>query len=125
MPDTTSAAPPQTAATGLPPRYGPPISLAQAKHVMEAAEREASRHGWPMVITTQLSPAHQSVRGHAGGRRHGAQASVDAAPRGAGGRRAAHRAGEVVGAIGVSGMQSGQDGQVAQAGAAALERELG
>ena len=41
MPDTTPAAPPQTAA-GLPPRYGAPISLADAKRVMEAAERETA-----------------------------------------------------------------------------------
>ena len=32
------------------PLYGEPISLDRAKAVMEAAEAEATREGWPMVI---------------------------------------------------------------------------
>ena len=34
----------------LPPPYGPPITLADARQVMAAAEAEAAVHGWPMVI---------------------------------------------------------------------------
>lgn len=30
--------------------YGPPITLADAKQLIEAAKAEASRHGWPMNI---------------------------------------------------------------------------
>ncbi len=50
------AAPP--AAAGLLPEYGPPISLADAKRVAEAAEAEAAAHGWPMVIAIFDSTAH-------------------------------------------------------------------
>ena len=35
----------------LPPRYGAPITLAEAKRVMAAAEAECAKQGdWPMVI---------------------------------------------------------------------------
>jgi len=33
-----------------PPRYGAPITLEEAKQVMAAAEAEANRNEWPMVI---------------------------------------------------------------------------
>ena len=33
-----------------PPEYGAPITLAQAKKVMAAAEAEADRQGWPVAI---------------------------------------------------------------------------
>ena len=36
--------------TAGPPEYGPSISLADAKRVMAAAEAEALRNNWPMVI---------------------------------------------------------------------------
>jgi uncharacterized protein GlcG (DUF336 family) len=38
--------------------YGEPISLDQAKAVMEAAEAEAAREGWPMVIAIVDSGAN-------------------------------------------------------------------
>jgi uncharacterized protein GlcG (DUF336 family) len=37
-------------ATTAAPPYGEPISLDRAKAVMEAAEAEAAREGWPVVI---------------------------------------------------------------------------
>ena len=48
------AAPP----AGIPPEYGPPISLAAAKRVAAAAEAEAATHGWPMVIAIFDSSGH-------------------------------------------------------------------
>jgi len=39
-------------------RYGTPISLATAKVVMEAAEAEAVRNRWPMVIAIVDSTGH-------------------------------------------------------------------
>lgn len=33
-----------------PPEYGPPLTLAQAKTAMAAAEAHALANGWPMVI---------------------------------------------------------------------------
>jgi glc operon protein GlcG len=41
-----------------PPEYGQPISLDAAKRVMSAAEAEAVRHGWPMVIAIVDCGAH-------------------------------------------------------------------
>ncbi|MDH5184357.1 MAG: heme-binding protein [Gammaproteobacteria bacterium] len=46
----------QTPATPLP--YGMPISLHQARLVMQAAEEEATRHHWPMVIAIVDSAGH-------------------------------------------------------------------
>jgi len=37
-------------AQASPPQYGQPIALADAKRVMAAAEAEAARNAWPMVI---------------------------------------------------------------------------
>jgi uncharacterized protein GlcG (DUF336 family) len=39
-------------------QYGPPISLAAAKRVMEAAEKEASANNWAMVIAVADSTGH-------------------------------------------------------------------
>jgi glc operon protein GlcG len=41
-----------------PPSYGLPITLAQAKIVMAAAEAEALKNGWPMVIAIVDSGAN-------------------------------------------------------------------
>jgi glc operon protein GlcG len=49
----TSTANPQSL-----PEYGAPISLAVAKKVMAAAETEASRSNWPMVIAIVDSGSH-------------------------------------------------------------------
>ncbi|MES2937708.1 MAG: heme-binding protein [Pseudomonadota bacterium] len=40
------------------PPYGAPISLDQARAVMAAAEAEAQRNGWPMVISVVDSGGH-------------------------------------------------------------------
>ena len=47
-----------TASPILPMPYGAPISLDQARQVMSAAEAEAYRHHWPMVIAILDSHGH-------------------------------------------------------------------
>ncbi|MDQ7989666.1 MAG: heme-binding protein [Candidatus Dactylopiibacterium sp.] len=43
----------------LPPRYGAPVTLDEARRVMAAAEAECARQGdWPMVIAIVDSGAH-------------------------------------------------------------------
>lgn len=42
----------------LPPNYGPAITLDAAKKVMAAAEAEAARMSWPMVIAIVDSTGH-------------------------------------------------------------------
>jgi glc operon protein GlcG len=134
------------------PLYGDPISLDQAKAVMEAAEAEAAREGWPMVIAIVDSGAHlvmlhrmdQAQLGSVEISRLKAETAVkfrrptktfeDGIAGGGLGLRLLGlpnalplegglpilRDGRVVGAIGVSGMHSTQDAQVARAGLAAL-----
>jgi uncharacterized protein GlcG (DUF336 family) len=136
----------------LPPQYGAPISLQTAKKIMQAAEDEASRQQWPMVIAIVDSTGHllllqrmdQAQYGSIVVAQQKAQTALDfrrptkgfedAIAAGGTGSRLATMSnvialegglpllvgGEVVGAIGVSGMQSSQDAQVAQAGANAL-----
>jgi uncharacterized protein GlcG (DUF336 family) len=138
--------------TGSPPPYGPPISLADAKRVAEAAVAEAARHQWPMVIAIFDSTGHLALLHRMDQAQLGsvtvAQAKAESAVLfrrptqvfedlvGQGGNHLRLLAmpkvapleggvplmvdGAVVGAIGVSGMQSGQDQQVAEAGARAL-----
>jgi glc operon protein GlcG len=136
----------------LPPPYGAPIHLDQARLVAEAAEREAVAQGWPMAIAIVDSGGHlvlfhrlpQTQLGSvpiaiakaetAVNFRRPTKAFEDALAGGGQGLRLVTapglvalegglpimQRGEVIGAIGVSGMQSTQDAQVAQAGAAAL-----
>ena len=40
------------------PPYGPPISLEQARKVIAAAEAEAQKNNWPVVITVVDSGGH-------------------------------------------------------------------
>jgi uncharacterized protein GlcG (DUF336 family) len=128
------------------------ISLEGAKHMAAAAEAEAARNGWNVVIAVVDAFGELIVR-H---RRDGAQlASVEVAAGKArtavrwkrptkalddmiGGGRVAMIAvegivpmeggvpvivdGEVIGAVGVSGVVSSQDAQVAQAGVDALRK---
>lgn len=141
-------------APSLPPPYGAPITLDDARRVMAAAEAEAAAHGWPMAIAI-VGSGGQLVMLHALDQvQHGsvpvAQAKAETAVNfrrpsklfeeavaaGGLGLRILGMAnllpldgglpllidGRVVGAIGVSGMQSTQDAQVAAAGAAALSR---
>jgi glc operon protein GlcG len=148
--DRSSPAP--STGTAAPPPYGPPLSLADAKRVMAAAETEASRHGWPMVIAIVDSTGHlvmlhrldqaqfgsipiaQQKAETALNFRRATKVFEDAVAAGGLGLRLLSTANllplegglpllvgdAVVGAIGASGMQSTQDGQVASAGAKAL-----
>lgn len=141
----------QTAA--LPPAYGAPIALEQARKVMAAAEAEAMKNGWPVVITivdsggnavmmhrldnTQLgslSIAHGKAT-TANNLRRSTKALEDVLAAGGAGLRLLSFPGaiptegglpivvdgRIVGAIGVSGVTSQQDGVVAKAGADALK----
>ena len=148
-PDPT---PPPASAGGRPPDYGPPISLATARKVVAAAEAEAERRDWPMVIaivdsTGHLVMLHRMDQAQLGSVavaqakaetavkfRRSTKAFQDVVAEGGAGLRVLSMSGvsavegglllmvkgEVVGAIGVSGMQSGQDGEIARAGVAAL-----
>lgn len=142
----------QAKSPASPPEYGPPISLAAAKKVMEAAEAEAAANAWPMVIAIVDSTGHLVMLHKMD---HAQLASVDIArvkaetalnfKRATAGFQEALASGgvnlrllgmpglapleggvpilqdgRVIGAIGVSGMLSSQDAQVAAAGIAAL-----
>ena len=128
--------------------YGLPISLVDAKKVIEAAETEASSNHWAMVIAVVDSTGHlvalhrmdQSQFGSIAIAQAKAQTAVnfkrptvvfeEAVAQGGLGLRLLStpdlcpleggipllRDGKVIGAIGVSGAQSSQDGQVAMAG---------
>lgn len=136
----------------LPPPYGLPITLADARRVMAVAEAEASAHGWPMVIAIVGSGGHLVMLHALDQAQHGsvtvAQAKAetalnfrrpskifeDAVASGSLGLRLLGMSnmlpldgglplivdGCVIGAIGVSGMHSTQDAQVAASGVAAL-----
>jgi glc operon protein GlcG len=137
----------------MPPPYGPPIGLENARKVMTAAEAEATKNNWPVVIAIIDSGGH-IVMLH---RRDDTQlSSIDLAQGkaktalmfkrptkvlddaissgGAGLRFLALKDiiplegglpivndGKVIGAIGVSGVLSAQDAQIARAGIEALK----
>ena len=139
-------------ASNLPLPYGPPITLAVARQIMTAAEREASAHQWPMAIAIVDSTAHLVLFQRADNTQLGSmkvaiakamtainfkrptKAFEDAIAGGGAGVRITTMPdvialeggllivvqGQVIGAIGVSGMLSSQDAQVAQAGLAAI-----
>ena len=136
-----------------PPDYGPPIGLENARKAMSAAEAEASKNNWPVVIAILDSGGHV-VMLH---RRDNAQlASLEIAQGkaktalmfkrptkvlddaisggGAGVRFLALKDitpleggfpivmdGKIVGAIGISGVLSAQDSQIARAAIDALK----
>ncbi|MEH6420387.1 GlcG/HbpS family heme-binding protein [Pseudomonas sp. CGJS7] len=134
--------------SALPPRYGSPISFADAGRVMRAAQAAAEAQAWPMVIAIVDSSGHLVMLHKLDQAQYGsipvAQAKAetavkfrrptkvfeDAVAAGGLGMRLLGmdnllpldgglplmRGGEVIGAIGVSGMQSTQDAQIAQAG---------
>jgi glc operon protein GlcG len=136
----------------LPPNYGSPITLEAAKKIMSAAESEASRNNWPMVIaivdsTGHLVMLHRMDQAQYGSSkiaplkaetaldfRRSTKVFEDSIASGGQGVRIVTmpnvlalegglpilQDGKVIGAIGVSGMNSGQDAQVARAGIAAL-----
>ncbi len=152
MTQVPSPSPAPAGGAGSPPPYGPPLSLADAKRIMAAAEAEAMRQGWPMVIAILDSTGHLVMLHRldqaqyasveiarlkaetALNFRRPTKAFEDAIAAGGFGLRLLGVAsllplegglplmagGAVVGAIGVSGMQSSQDAQVAEAGAKAL-----
>jgi glc operon protein GlcG len=132
--------------------YGTSITLEQAKRVMEAAEKEAEKQGWPMVIaivdtagqlvmftrhdqaqTGSILIAQKKAETAAQFRRATKVFQEAIAGGGVALRTLAMpnvlplegglpivKDGFVIGGIGVSGMQSDQDAQVAQAGLTAL-----
>lgn len=135
------------------PSYGPAITLEQARKVLGAAETEARKHDWNVVIAivdtggnlvllqrmddTQIASIHvaQQKAWSAAGFRRSTKVFEDGVAAGPGGARllALHGAmpvegglpisvnGKIIGAIGVSGVTSQQDGQIADAGLKALE----
>lgn len=58
---TTAPKAPPAAPSNVPPEYGTPISLADARRVAAAAEAEAAKHGWPMVIAIFDSTGHLAL----------------------------------------------------------------
>jgi uncharacterized protein GlcG (DUF336 family) len=142
-----------TSAGSLPPEYGPPISFDTASRVMAAAEAEAGRNGWPIVIAIVDSTGHLVMLHKLDQAQYGsiviAQQKAETAlnfkrptkvfqdlvAEGGVGTRVLSMPnvialegglpifvdGRIIGAIGVSGMRSSDDVQVARAGIAALE----
>jgi uncharacterized protein GlcG (DUF336 family) len=136
-----------------PLEYGAPISLEQAKRVMQAAEAVARANDWPMVIAIVDSGGHLVMLHSLDHAQHGsvliaqekarcavnfkrptkviedaiAQGGINLRMLAAPGVMPMEggvlliEEGRIVGAIGVSGMRSTQDGEVAEAGAKALQ----
>jgi uncharacterized protein GlcG (DUF336 family) len=137
----------------LPPEYGPPIAFDTAAKVMDAAQTEANRHDWPLVIAIVDSTGHlvmlhkldQAQFGSIAIAQHKAETALnfkrptkafqDLVAGGGIGTRVLSMPnaialegglpifidGRIVGAIGVSGMRSSEDAEVARAGIAALD----
>lgn len=135
--------------------YGPPLSLEQAKRVMQAAEAEAQAHGWPVAIVVADSSGdvvlalkrdqtqHSSLEIATGKAltavnfRRPTKVFQDGIAAGGEGLRFLAVPGvtpleggfpividgAIVGGIGVSGVLSSQDAQVARAGMAALSAD--
>jgi len=134
------------------PSYGPAITLEQAKKVLAAAETEARKNDWNVVVAivdtggnlvvlqrmddTQIASVTvaQQKAWSAAGYRRSTKTFEEAVAAGPAGARilALHGAmpvegglpivvnGKIIGAIGVSGVTSQQDGQIASAGLGAL-----
>ncbi len=135
------------------PSYGSPITLAQARKVAAAAEAEAAKNKWNVVIAivdtggnlvllermddTQIFSIEiaQKKAKTANGMRRPSKVFDDGIAGGATGIRVLGIdalapieggiplivEGKIVGAIGISGVTSQQDGQIATAGVAALK----
>jgi glc operon protein GlcG len=133
--------------------YGPPINLEQAKKVVAAAEAEARKNSWNVVIAVLDSGGHlvllqrldntqfasiqvaQDKAYSAAAFRRPTKVFQDGVAAGGEGLRILKLAGatavegglplvfdgKLVGAIGVSGVTSQQDSQIAKAGADALK----
>lgn len=153
MSTATGASRPQdTPALDAPLPYGPPLTLRQAKAILQAAEAEAERHHWPVAIViadssgdvvlalkrdqtqhSSLSIATGKALTAVNFRRPTKMFQDGIAAGGEGLRFLAVPGvtpleggfplvldGQIVGGIGVSGVLSSQDAQVARAGMAAL-----
>jgi glc operon protein GlcG len=144
--------PQETPSLDAPLPYGPPLTLKQAKAILQAAEAEAERNGWPVAIVIADASAdvvlalkrdqtqHSSLSIATGKAltavnfRRPTKMFQDGIAAGGEGLRflavpgvtpleggfplVLH--GQIVGGIGVSGVLSSQDAQVARAGMAAL-----
>jgi glc operon protein GlcG len=142
-----------TSAQAPPPPYGPPITLAQAKKVMEGAEAEAMKNKWNVVITILDSGGNLVMTHRMDGTQFGSvevardkaysavafrrptKAFQDAVEKGGANLRILRLTGaspleggvpivvngQLVGGIGVSGVTSEQDAQIANAGIASLK----
>ena len=143
-----------TASAQTPPPYGQPISLEMAKKAAAAAEAEARKNGWPVVIAVVDSGSHlvllerldntqyasiDIAKGKATTAvnfRRPSKALEDAVAGGGAGLRLLRVDGlmpleggipivvdgKIVSGIGVSGVLSQQDAQVAKAGAEAIAK---
>ena len=146
-PAAASLAGPAPAAVRLP--YGETITLAKAKAVMAAAEAEARRNDWTVVITIVEPNGAVVMSEKMDGTQYGSvEVSKGKATTAALFRRPSREFaegmktsagalalgvvpveggelivvdGRIIGAIGVSGVTSAQDGQIARAGAEALK----
>lgn len=148
------AAPPAAAPAAAPLPYGMPIAMDAARKAMAAAEQEATKNNWNVVIAIVDSGGHlvmlhrldgtqiASVRIAEGKARTALEfrrptkALEDAVAGGGAGLRLLalegitpleggvliQTGGRIVGAIGVSGVTSAQDAQIARAGAEAAVR---
>ena len=135
------------------PAYGAPISLADAKRVISAAQAEATKNKWAVVISVVDSGGHLVALERMDSTQYGSvEVALEKARTAAAFRRPSKvfqdsvaaggeglrmlklpgalpvegglpllSGGKVVGAIGVSGVTSAQDGQIAAAGVAALK----
>lgn len=141
------------ASAQAPPAYGPPITLEQAKKAMAAAEAEAKKNNWPVVIVVLDSGGNVVMLQRLDNAQFG---SIDVAKSkgytavafrrptkvfqdlvGQGGANLRLlklegasvleggvpiiKDGKIIGGIGVSGVTSQQDAQIAQAGADAVK----
>lgn len=149
-----AATPQATAAPAPPPPpYGAPISLKQAHKIVEAAEAEAEKQGWPVAIAVVDGAGHLVLFHRLDNTQYGSvEVAIEKAKTSALFRRPtkvfeetiAKGAenlkvlklpgatpiegglpiivdGKLIGAIGVSGVKSTEDAQVASAGLAALK----
>lgn len=136
-----------------PPPYGAPISLKQAHKIVEAAEAEAEKNGWPVAIAVVDGAGHLVLFHRLDNTQYGSvevalekaktsalfrrptKAFEDAIAKGAENLKVLKLPGatpiegglpivvdgKLIGAIGVSGVKSTEDAQIATAGLAALK----
>jgi glc operon protein GlcG len=138
----------QTAAT--PPPYGPPITLDMARKTVDAAEAEARRNNWNVVITIVDGGGHLVYMRRLDGTQTGSVKIAEGKAVTAAAYRRSTKVledslqtttrllavqglmplegglpivvdGKIVGGIGVSGVLSSQDAQIATAGLAGLK----